>query len=410
MRILFVVQRYGETVAGGAEALARMFAERLVTRGHGVSVLTTAATDYRTWADDMNPATSTERGVTVHRLHVPRPRDARRFGAVSARTFSHRQLPSAVLEQAWMSEQGPIPEGFTEELRRLAAHHDIAVFMTYLYATTVVGIPEVASLLPTVLYPAAHDEAPFRLPSIRRAFDLATGIACSTEEESELIGTRFRPASPRHVIGIGFDPPPSGDSRRFRERYSLGDDPYVIVLGRIDPNKGSDEAAAHIIRYRAERGSPVRVVFMGMGAMELPEDPAITVTGFVDDQQRWDGLTGATALVQPSYQESFSMALAEAWQARRPALVQGHCAVLDGFARRSRAALPYRTYDEFAAALDLLLADPGLALRLGQDGAAYVERELSWPPVLERFERLLTEAEGEFSRRGGGQSRLASSR
>ncbi|MCC6226236.1 MAG: glycosyltransferase family 4 protein [Microthrixaceae bacterium] len=396
MRILFVVQRYGAKVAGGAEALTRMFAERLVVGGHRVSVLSSAATDYRSWVDDMDVGTSIEHGVTVHRCHVPRPRDAARFAGISARTFSRRNRPCSVLEGAWMCEQGPIPEGFATRLLDTAADHDVIVFMTYLYATTVLGLPLVAEIRPTVLYPAAHDEAPFRLPSIRRAFDLATGIACSTEEESDLVARRFRPGAPRHVIGIGFDPPPTGDPRRFRERHGLGEDPYLIVLGRIDPNKGSDEAASHLLRYRAERNRPVRIVFMGMGAMELPTHPAIVVTGFVEDRERWDGLAGATALVQPSYQESFSMALAEAWQARRPALVQGQCAVLDGFARRSRAALSYRTYSEFAAALDLLIENPDLGPELGETGAAYVDAELSWPPVLARFEDLLKSSAEEF--------------
>ena len=46
MRVLYVVQRYGEEIAGGAEQHVRAFAERLVERDHRVTVLTTCALSY----------------------------------------------------------------------------------------------------------------------------------------------------------------------------------------------------------------------------------------------------------------------------------------------------------------------------------------------------------------------------
>ena len=39
MRILFVVQRYGAQVPGGAELATREFATRLALRGHATEVL-----------------------------------------------------------------------------------------------------------------------------------------------------------------------------------------------------------------------------------------------------------------------------------------------------------------------------------------------------------------------------------
>jgi len=53
----------------------------------------------------------------------------------------------------------------------------------------------------------------------------------------------------------------------------------------------------------------------------MPPHPDIFMAGFVSDELRNSALAGALALVQPSYFESFSMVLAEAWAMRRPALV-----------------------------------------------------------------------------------------
>ena len=49
MRLAFVVQRYGEEVAGGAEALCRATARALAERGDAVDVYTTTARDYLLW-------------------------------------------------------------------------------------------------------------------------------------------------------------------------------------------------------------------------------------------------------------------------------------------------------------------------------------------------------------------------
>ena len=54
MRVAIVVQRYGVEVNGGAELHARTIAE-LLHEDVDVTVLTTCALDYRTWADHYPP-------------------------------------------------------------------------------------------------------------------------------------------------------------------------------------------------------------------------------------------------------------------------------------------------------------------------------------------------------------------
>jgi glycosyltransferase involved in cell wall biosynthesis len=116
----------------------------------------------------------------------------------------------------------------------------------------------------------------------------------------------------------------------------------------------------------------------------------------VDQQTKRDAMAGALALAQPSYFESFSMVLSEAWAQGTAGLVQGRCDVLAGQAERSGGAIPYRGYAEFEAAVDLLVAEPGLAVALGRRGRAYVEQNYAWEVVMGRYERLL----GETAARG----------
>ena len=79
MRILYVVQRYGEEVAGGAETHCRHFAEQLAARNHHIEVITSCAIDYQTWADHYGAGSFVHNDVTIHRLPVRHTRDLPRF-------------------------------------------------------------------------------------------------------------------------------------------------------------------------------------------------------------------------------------------------------------------------------------------------------------------------------------------
>jgi glycosyltransferase involved in cell wall biosynthesis len=129
--------------------------------------------------------------------------------------------------------------------------------------------------------------------------------------------------------------------------------------------------------------------------MSLPEHPGVIFTGFVDEQTKHDALAAATVFVQPSYFESFSLSLCEAWVEGRPALVQGRCDVLRGQVERSKGGLPYTGFAEFDAALAVLLASPALREQLGQAGREYVLANYEWDDVLDRYERLLRRVIGQ---------------
>ncbi len=73
MRLLYVVQRYGDSIAGGAEQYCRELAERMSARGHHVEVATTCARSYVDWADAYEPGRSASSGVTIHRFRVAAP-------------------------------------------------------------------------------------------------------------------------------------------------------------------------------------------------------------------------------------------------------------------------------------------------------------------------------------------------
>jgi len=391
MRLLYVTQRYGREVAGGAELHCRQFASRLAARGHHVEVLTTCARDYVTWADEYPPGTEDIDGVAVHRLPTASPRDWRLFGPLNARVTLGEKPVALHVQDEWMRFQGPDVPGLAPWLDGHGPAFDAVVFFTYLYNTTYTGLARVAGRVPSVLHPTAHDEPTLRLSVFDAVFHRPDAFAFSTEEERALVEGRFRVARPSSVVGIGFDLDMAGDGDSFRRSHGLGDDPYLVVVGRVDPAKGSTELFDFFVTYKQRNPGPLRLVVVGEPVDRPPPHPDVVVTGFVDDDVKRGAVDGALALVQPSYFESFSMVLAEAWAQGRPALVQGRCAVLEGHARRSGGAVAYRGYAEFEAAVDLVASEPTLAASLGGAGRRYVAANFAWDEVLERYERLLAE-------------------
>ena len=82
--------------------------------------------------------------------------------------------------------------------------------------------------------------------------------------------------------------------------------------------------------------------------------------------------------------------LLEAWNHGVPALVNGRCRCSRGRRCAPDGALYYQNFDEFARALDYLLAHPHEAEALGRQGFTYVEQEYRWPVVISKFEEFLT--------------------
>lgn len=392
MRLLFVVQRYGAEVAGGAEAACREVASRLARRAHHVEVLTSCAQSYVDWANVYPEGDVDIDGVQVHRLAVARARQDRFFGPMNGRAaHGHKPVP-LYLQTEWMRLQGPELPELAPWLAERAAGYDAVVFFTYLYYTTFAGVGVASGLAPTVLVPTAHDEPPIYLPLFDFTFRLPNALGFLTEEEQALVHRRFHLERPNTVVGLGVDLDAGGDADAFRARFGLGTRPYALYVGRLDPGKGSDELYGFFSAYKARNPGPLALVVVGEPVKPLDPHPDVICTGFVDDDTKNAAIAGCSLLIHPSYYESFSLVLAEAWAQSKPALVQGYCDVLAGQARRSNGAIPYQGFAEFEAGLDLLMSQPRLCAELGWRGRRYVEQRYGWDTVLARYEHLLLTA------------------
>ncbi|HXW39406.1 MAG TPA: glycosyltransferase, partial [Acidimicrobiales bacterium] len=204
LRLLFVLQRYGTEVAGGAERHCREFATRLAARGHRVEVLTSRAVSAEDWANEYPAGESELDGVQVHRLGVEQPRDGDAFEAATVAVLWSGQRVSLDEQAAWRRLQGPTLPDLVPWLRRRASGFDVVVHFSYLFATTWEGLGTSAAVSTTVLHATAHDEPAFWLPVYDDLFGRPTQYAWSTEEERDLLLCRGAPARGA-VVGVGTD-------------------------------------------------------------------------------------------------------------------------------------------------------------------------------------------------------------
>jgi glycosyltransferase involved in cell wall biosynthesis len=386
MKLACVVHRFGADIAGGSEGHCRLVAEHLAAT-HDVTILTTDARDHVTWANHYPPGETTSGSLRVMRVRVERPRDLPRFLEISDRVFSG--AGTADDQEAWFRENGPFAPALLEVLERRGREFDLVLFWSYRYYHAYFGVPIVADR--AVLVPTIEEDPLIRLASLGHFFSLSRGYLFLTPEEEALVGDRVPAATPRAIVGCGLDPPRAVDEIRLAAAGVSG--PYVLYLGRIDPNKGCDTLVRHFTRFFEREGaaSAVRLVMAGPANMPLPDHPAILRLGYVDEATRDALLARARAIVVPSRYESLSMVLLEAWNHGTPALVNARCAVLKGQVLRADGGLYYDSAAEFAGALDHLLANPEVARRLGAQGRAYVDREYRWPTVIKKIERLLAD-------------------
>lgn len=381
MNLAFVIQRYGEEVAGGAEAHCRGLVNALKAR-HQVEVLTTCALDYITWKNHYPPGESSVDGVRVRRFPNTQERDIRRFASKSEHVFYADRI-SPHEERRWLQENGPVcPELIEAIAKRTAA--DFVLLYSYRYYTAALGAGAAGNR--AILIPTAEDDPAVRLSIFAELFRSVRGLLYLTPEEQHLVENASGTKRPSVIIGSGLTLPTVEPAAA--ARFDLPA-PYVLYAGRIDRNKGVDTLFRYYEWLTAEWQDAPMLVLAGHQVLDIPTHPRIRYIGYVTDAEKAALLAGAAVVLMPSALESLSILVLEAWAVGTPVLVNGRCRVLEGQCRRSNGGFYYRDFAEFAAMLRILVARPELRHELGASGRAYVEKEYSWEIAAKRTEALL---------------------
>ena len=387
MKIAVVVQRYGQSVNGGAELHARYIAEHLARHGP-VDVLTTCATDYITWRNELPPDVEQANGVTVRRFKVKHERDPLVFGKRSDRVFEQRHSLGDELD--WLDAEGPSSPALVDYITKHAADYDYCLFFSYRYYHAYYGARAAGAR--AILVPTAERDETIGLSIFQPLFRSVRAIMYNSPEEREMIhAVAGNQSVPGVVVGVGSDVPNNPQAARFRQKYNIRG-PFAVYVGRIDRNKGCTELFEFFQGYLTDPAGSLSLILIGNTLLPIPEHKRIRHLGFLNDADKFDAMAAADVLIMPSYYESLSMVALEAWALGRPVLANGKCDVLKGQCLRSNAGLFYETLGEFIGTLEAIEQNRWLAGSLGRNGRQYFRDNYDWPVIerkyLEMFERL----------------------
>ena len=386
-RVAFVTPRYGRDIVGGSEAVMGEAARGLAARGVLVEVLTTCARSHYTWANELPEGASEDAGLTVRRF-----RTVPAASQLDATRLELRVQAGDVLDRAeelaWVNGRLRVPDLY-QYLSARADDFDAVVLSPYLFWSTIYGAfaaPEKA-----IVMPCLHDESYAWLPIVEATLSSVGGIWFLSEPEHEL-AHRVAPslAAAHRVVGAAVEVPERYDPVGFRLAHRL-ERPFVLYAGRRESGKGWQRLLGDFASALVHHDLPFDLVTVGVGAAEVPRGLSDRVVdlGFLGADELPSAFAAASALVQPSANESFSRTVMEAWLARTPVLATAQGAVVAWHCERSGGGLVYRDEFELGECLAFLAEAPESAAVLAERGREYVLANYTWDRVLDAMEDFL---------------------
>lgn len=351
-RVAIVVPRCHEKLVGGAEAEAWQFAT-LLADAYAVDVLTTTASEYVTWANDLREGVERRDGVTIRRFRVARERGGY-FHDLHRRLIAHFdahaeaprvQWPEA-LQEEFIRAQGPVCPDMNRYLAERGDDYAAVIFMTYLYPTTYDG-SRMLRHRRWCLVPTLHDEAPAYFSAFAQMARDAPGLLWNSAAERRLAKRLWNvDAGPLVAMMVSTD-----EVQPAKEAS-----PYVLYCGRIDTHKGCGMLIDAFENYKRAHRSSLQLLLTGADHIGVRMSANVRYLGFVDEARKFALMAGARAFVHPSAYESLSIVALEAMAQGTLPIVNGASETLADHVTDSASGFVFHGEAELHAALDEMLA------------------------------------------------------
>jgi len=401
-RILLVTPSYTPFISG-AQAFQQAMAERVVADGHQVTLLTTNA--HR--ADDFwqPPGTAARilpqceilNGVLIERLPLTYPWPAPYlFGLLRrAGLWLHlsRFPPSLVCPiQRCLARWMPPLRGLSNALRRLGPTADLIHVEDSSWDGLFLAAASAARRYrkPLVVRPLMHlgdawVQAHYQMAHQVSVYRDAAAVLALSQREAEAFAALGVSPARIHVIRMGIEAdlpvsPEILDTPGFRRDHAV-DGPVVSFVGANTYDKGAFTLAKAVIQLNLE-GLPLELICagpQGQGLRAFLQQQTskaqavvrdrVRILGVVDEITKHRLLAACNLFALPSQVDTFGIVFLEAWLHSKPVIGANAGGIPDLVQHEKNGLLvPFGDVSALAAAIRRLLADPGLAARLGSAG------------------------------------------
>ena len=388
MKIAFVIPWYGN-IPGGAESECRETALYLARAGIEVEILTTCVKEFLSdWNTNYyGEGVYQEDGIVVRRFSV-RKRDTKKFDAVNFKLM-HNRMVNPSEEDIFLREMIH-SENLYSYITEHGEDYDFLLFIPYMFGTTVSG----SQIHPekSILIPCLHNESYAHMKIYQSMFSNVGRIIYHTDEEKNIAHQIYKIGGKEYTLGEGVDTNILSDPQRFVSKYNI-DAPFVLYAGRRDAGKNVDQLVKFFCQYKERHATDLKLILIGKGFSPIPieHQKDIIDLGFVPVQDKYDAYGAATLFCLPSFNESFSLVIMEAWLCLAPVLVHGRCTVTRSHCMRSNGGLYYDDYDEFEACLSFILRNPHISDQMAHNGRRYVIENYGWNKIVSEYIRLFNE-------------------
>ncbi|HVC31878.1 MAG TPA: glycosyltransferase family 4 protein [Chloroflexota bacterium] len=424
MKILHVIQRYWP-YTGGSERHLQEISERLVRRGHRVTVFTTDAFNLELFwnrrKERVDTPVEAHNGVDIRRFPVRHlPGDHLAFGGIrrGMSVLSGAPFATGPLLRAMAAYAPRVPD-LRRALDNLDDDYDVVHGMNVCFETLL--LPALAAArrhrIPFIVTPLIHLGESER-SVVRRFYTMPHQLQLIAQADAVLAQTPIevdyliahKVARDRITLsGVGVNPSEvlGGVADRFRLATGLTT-PLVVYIGTSAYDKGTVHLVEAMCRLWDRAGQPCAADLVLAGPVFdqfqtfLDRLPArhrahVHVLGFVDEAAKRDLLDAASVVAMPSRTDSFGIVYLEGWLYRKPVIgarAGGVPAVIDD--RGDGFLVDFGDVAALAGRIAQLLAEPGLAAAMGERGRTKVMERFTWdqiyPVVEEVYERLCRRA------------------
>jgi glycosyltransferase involved in cell wall biosynthesis len=384
-KIAIVVQRYGKEIVGGSESLTMQYAQNL--KGiYDIDILTTTCINYITWENHYPEGISIIDDINVIRFKTVQPRINDEFELLSYNQFEkvrNNEPTELIDDKKWINLQGPY---CPDLLSFISEHHhkyNVFIFITYLYYPFVYGLPLVA--YKSIVVTTAHDEPCIKFSIFKNIFNIPRFFCFLTEEEKDFVHKLFKNNYIKHdITGSGIEVPDKINPEDFKKKYNINEK-YIVYLGRLDNGKGVGDLLKYFIEYKKNYPSEMKLVLIGSGSLEIPKRDDIVPVGFVNEQDKFNGIAGAEIMISSSKYESLCIALLEGLALGIPAIVNGECEVLKGHILKGKTGYYYTNQQEFIDAAHKLISSKDKNKEIRKRAVEYINNNYTWNKVVKKL-------------------------